>query len=148
LWNVSTCSAPALVAYKTTSASSCCQTSSSSQPPTIHTVPSRTAPAPTRLPAASPGRPPSRTTSRTPLPRQGPAVAARVGAGEQGAVGEPADDLDAARAVEIADRSDRVAAPRQLAAGLVAEALLDNQLVGAGVRVIRILSGDMRGPTR
>src|SRR5205085_9108338 len=139
LWNVSTCSAPALVAYKTTSASSCCQTSSSSQPPTIHTVPSRTAPAPTRLPAASPGLPPSRRTSRTPLPRQGPAVAARVGAGEQGAVREPADDLDTARAVKVADGIDGVAASREVAAHLFGKAALDNQLVGAGVRVIRIL---------
>src|SRR5215467_9997833 len=41
------------------------------------------------------------------LPRRGPAVAARVGAGEQHAGGGvAADDLDAARAVEVADGPD------------------------------------------
>ncbi len=49
------------------------------------------------------------------LPGEGPAVAARVGAGEENvpplAILLPADDLDAARPVEVADRVDGVAAP-------------------------------------
>lgn len=49
------------------------------------------------------------------LPGEGPAITARIGAGEQDGVAVaivlPADDLDAARPVEIADRVDGVAAP-------------------------------------
>ena len=79
-----------------------------------------------RRPASRPDdRRPGDAAGRSPgfllrLPRQRPAVAARVGAGEQHAGrGIAADDLDAARAFEIADRVDRVAAPRQLAPDLL-----------------------------
>src|SRR5438477_150569 len=97
LWNVSTCRAPALVAYKATSASNCCQTGSLSQAPTIHTAASRAASAPAQSTAASLGSPPCRRTSRTPLPRQGPTVAARVGAGAPGADGSDAPGRGANR---------------------------------------------------
>ncbi len=51
------------------------------------------------------------------LPGQRPAVAARVGAGEQHAGRRVAtDDLDAARPVEVADGADRVAAAREIVA--------------------------------
>src|SRR5262249_49163578 len=56
------------------------------------------------------------------LPRQRPAVATRVRPREQHPVFLPPDDLDAARAFEIADRVDRVTASRQLAPYLLREA--------------------------
>ena len=48
---------------------------------------------------------------RAVLPGEGPAVAARVGAGEQHAVILSADDFDAARPVEVADHVDGMATP-------------------------------------
>ena len=102
--------------------------------------PARCAP----LPAAFRGSPISRRS-----PRQRPAVAARVGAGaEHAGGGVAADDLDAARAFEIADRIDRMAAPRQIAPHHFGEAPLHRQHVRAVMRIIRVLAGHHRGPAR
>src|SRR5262250_3620899 len=81
------------------------------------------------------------------LPRRGPAVAARVGAGEQHAGGGvAADDLDAARAVEVADGSDRMAAAGKLAAHRFREASLDGQRIHSVMRPVGVLAGNVRGP--
>src|SRR5215467_12506003 len=83
------------------------------------------------------------------LPRRGPAVAARVGAGEQHAGGGvAADDLDAARAVEVADGPDRMAAACEFAAYRLRKTLLDGQSILAVMRPVGVLAGDIGGPAR
>src|SRR3984893_9674057 len=88
-----------------------------------------------------------RRPGETGSPRQCPAVAAWVGAGEQHAARRvAADDLDAARAVEIADRLDRVTAAREFRAHRLGKATLDGQRVRAVMRPVGVLAGDIRGP--
>src|SRR5262245_3880861 len=83
------------------------------------------------------------------LPRQCPTVATRVGAGEQHAGrGVAADDLDAARTFQIADRADRMTAVLELAAYHLRKTLLDRQRILAVMRPIGVLAGDIRGPAR
>src|SRR5436853_4974225 len=82
-------------------------------------------------------------------PRQRPAVAARVGAGEEHAGRSvAADDLDAARAIEIADGVDRVTAARELVAHRLRKAPLDRQRVLAVMWPVGVLAGHVRRPAR
>lgn len=78
-------------------------------------------------------------------PREGPAVATRIGTGEQGAVSMavlgPPDDLDAARPFEVADHIDRVAAPDELTPDIVGEPLLHRQHVWSVMRIVGVLTG-------
>src|SRR5437867_6882988 len=72
---------------------------------------------------------------------EGPPVAARIGAGHQHAGGWIApDDLDGARAVEVAEEDDPMAASGQLGADLGREAGLEIQRVGAVVGVVGFLA--------
>src|SRR5215472_10394090 len=83
------------------------------------------------------------------LPRRRPAVATRVRAGEQHAGGAvAADDLDTARAVEVADGPDRMAATREFAAHRLRKTLLDGQSILAVMRPVGVLAGDIGGPAR
>src|SRR6516164_7924132 len=73
-------------------------------------------------------------------PRQCPAVAAGIGAGDQHAGGcVTADDLDAARPFEIADSLDRVTAASELGTYRLRKAALDRQCVLAVMRPIGVL---------
>jgi hypothetical protein len=77
-------------------------------------------------------------------PGEGPAVAARVGAGEQHVaphvVFGAADDLDAARSIKVANGVDRVAAVGEVTTRFVGKAPLHGQHVGPVMRVIGVLS--------
>jgi hypothetical protein len=81
-------------------------------------------------------------------PSEGPAVAARVGAGEEHAVRVSADDFDAARSVKIADRVDRVTPAGELTPGVVGEAALHGEHVRPVMRVVGVLTRHHRGPAR
>lgn len=78
-------------------------------------------------------------------PRKRPAVAARVGAGEQHhaplAVRLAANDLDAARPLEVADRVDRVSALGKVTSRFFRKPALHRQHVGSVMRVIGVLAG-------
>jgi hypothetical protein len=74
-------------------------------------------------------------------PRKRPAVAARVGAGEQHPVRLATNDLDAARPVEVADRVDRVSALGKVTSRFFKKPALDRQHVGSFMRVIGVLAG-------
>src|SRR5215469_1681182 len=96
-----------------------------------------------------PPMPSSRADEALPArsPRQCPAVAAGIGPGEQHSGGcVTADDLDAARPIEITDRLDRVAAASELRPNGLGKAPLDRQCVLAVMRPIGVLARHVRGP--
>src|SRR5216684_2123820 len=82
-------------------------------------------------------------------PRQRPAVAAWIGAGDQHAGRRiTADYFDAAGALEVAHRVHRMTAACEFAARRVGKAALDGQSVLAVMRVVGVLAWNIRGPAR
>lgn len=82
---------------------------------------------------------------RAASPGEGPAVAARIGTGEQHVAPRvvlgAANNLNAARSIQIADRVDRVAPLGKVTARFVRKPALHGQHVGPFMRIIGVLSG-------